>query len=234
MEVSVHAHAVSDESVPTLDQYVQFFCTSMETPSPNVEKLQKEILHLKRIKSKFKDEAKFIQFAFYRIHRKFLKNYKLYSTLPQLLEEGNYDCVSGTALYAVFFQFLNIKYEIREMAYHVYLLAYTSNHQLIVVESTDPFYGCIIELDKIKAYAAQMRAQQLIASNANQYQYQHIIDQAVSLHQLAGLQFFNAAIHWYNQAHLEKARKYLALAFRYYSSQRMYEFKKLMELYAYR
>lgn len=232
--VSVHVKArdITGEKKSPLTKDVYMFYTSLETSSPDLDKIQDEIAHLQRKKNRFKDEVRFIEFAFYRIHRRFLKNYQLFSTLPQLLNDGKYDCVSGTALYALIFKFLGIKYEIRETAYHVYLLAYTSNHQLIVIESTDPFYGCIVKLDRIKQYAAQMRMKQLAATNSQYYQYQHFIDNAVSLRQLVGLQFFNMAIQFYNQTHIEKAKKYLALAFYYYESERMYEFKNLMELYS--
>lgn len=222
----VPAWATSPNKTKTLQQYISLFYSSSETWNPELEKLQKEIVYLQRKENKYKDEVQFIQYMFYRIHRKYLKNYSLYSPVPQLLEKGKYDCISGTALYALCFELLDIAYEIRETPYHVYLLAYTQAGQKILIESTDPMSGCITDPVVINKYIETINAE--AEKDGQHYLYQHVIDNTITLQQLAGLQYFNVAVYYFNQKDVARAKVYLDKASAYYNSLRMREFRNLL------
>jgi hypothetical protein len=67
---------------------------------------------------------------------KYLKYYKLDSFFPDIFSTKTYNCVNGTALFAIIFDEINIPYHILEVPNHVYLIAYPSTLK-IGVESTD-------------------------------------------------------------------------------------------------
>ena len=71
---------------------------------------------LEKLRSKrnqMKSDPRFFNYLFYKTHRKFLKQYQIHSSVEDLLRHGTYDCVSGTALYALILHHLGIEYEIK-------------------------------------------------------------------------------------------------------------------------
>ena len=92
---------VSDESVALQEEIVRF----------------SESLNHKRFR--YKQEIDFWKHVYYKVHRKYLKTYSSPSTLNDVLVTGNYDCLSGTALYAMIFQALGADYQIIETNYHI-------------------------------------------------------------------------------------------------------------------
>ena len=220
------ARATSPHATKILVEYISLFYPPSATFLSDLKKLQHEIGHLQRKKPKYKDEVQFLQYMFYRIHRKFLKNYSLYSPMPQLLEKGKYDCISGSALYALCCKLLNIAYEIRETPYHIYVLAYTQAGQEILIETTDPMFGCITDPVTIQKYRATINAE--AEKDGQHHPHHHKIDNAITLSQLAGLQYFNVAVYYFNQKDVAKAMVYLDKATLHYNSLRMREFRNLL------
>ncbi|MFT4833835.1 MAG: hypothetical protein ACI83W_000821 [Marinoscillum sp.] len=184
---------------------------------------------VERIKSKIggKTTERLLEKAFYLTHKKKLKWYTNYVTLADLLENGTYDCLTGTAFFAVILKQLDISFEIYEYDYHVLIVA-TLDNERYLFESTDPFFGFEKEekvIDKmLEAYSlskGKISSNEMSQANLRQYESSH--ENKITLLQLAGLQYFNLAIDAYNKERYPEASNLLAKAEYLYPSSRMYE-----------
>lgn len=111
---------------------------SMDLQKEN--KIRKELTHfISRFKKKdrYSDEYLLEQLLF-RLHRKYLKEYQPYQDFYGLLENGRYNCVTSTALYAWFLEELNFDYRIIETDYHIFLMA----KKIIMISD----YSCSVKL----------------------------------------------------------------------------------------
>jgi hypothetical protein len=187
------------------------------------------INHLERKKYRYKSEIDFWRYTYYKVHRKFLKHYQSHSTLTDLLENGYYDCLSGTALYAFIFEQLGADYQIIETPYHVFLELHTGG-EIILIESTSPLDGFVtdqMEINKLKeAYLNNFDTGEW--TNKSYYKYQQSFNNRISLKQLAGLQLFNRAVEAYNNRDLQTALKLQEDALRLYASSRVKEMMAVM------
>ncbi len=170
-------------------------------------------------KSRYNNDKAFVKYLFYKVHRKFLKEYRKYTNLFDLFEEGTYNCATGTAFYALLLDGLSIDYTIHETPYHVYLMVYTNHHaDSILIESTDP-HGFV---DNKTEMAAALEVYQTPTQDVASHTFDTItIQQYIDLKQLAGLNYFNQAINLYNHHQLSKAIQYLDQASNLYPAERM-------------
>lgn len=177
-------------------------------------------------------EAIVIEKAFYLVHKKKLKWYKNYVSLGDIFTTGKYDCVTGTALYAMIFDQLKIPYMIYEFDYHTFLIA-SAGEKKILIESTDPYNGVVTdqnEIDhRIAIYGAggdpASNSIQPVGSKTNTHS-KHINDQ-INLLKLAGLQYFNLAVKAFNNDDRETAATMIEKAYIIYPSERISEARKI-------
>ncbi len=97
------------------------------------------------------------------IQDRFLKKYKSDSRFEEIFHNGNFNEVTGTALYCLAFEKLNIPYEIREEADNVYVMAYPQSNN-IMIESTLSSVS-FITFDNIykQEFVQAMRKQKIIS-----------------------------------------------------------------------
>lgn len=72
---------------------------------------------------------------FSQTKKTFLYDYKRYAFFPDIFTERTFNCVTGTALFAIIFDELDIPYNIVKMPNHAYLIAYPNQYD-IGIEST--------------------------------------------------------------------------------------------------
>ena len=173
-----------------------------------------------------KSTEQFLKHFFYYVHRNYLKDYQQYATLNDVLENGKYDCVSGTALYALLLDALHINFSVQEMTYHMYL-EIPLDGGIAIIESTDPLAGFISTESAIAERLAQYQAEE-----ADPTVYSRPIQAKVGMDELLGLSYFNAAVFHYNQQQFTPARQYLRQAIRWYPADRMYAFQAIIETVA--
>ena len=186
-------------------------------------------IHLmQRKRQKYRSERRFLSHFFYKVHRQFLKQYQSHTTLRDLLEQGHYDCVTGTALYALLLDALGISYQIHEFPYHVYLTVTTKEQGTIMIESTDPQYGFVTDATE-QAKRQQHYSESIVADDAEgYYQYNFSIQSTIGLTELAGLSYFNEAVEHYNNQEFQQATHLLKQANRWYRSPRTEAFEALI------
>jgi len=186
--------------------------------------------HIEKITKKSDNKTKdFLEYIFYKTHKKFLNHYKKYTSLNESFNSGYYDCVSGTLLYAKILNHFNIQTEIIETDFHVFLIAKTETQEFIF-EATDPLYGFIEDPKEIAQYKLKFKPQagSFGLSSAIEIGNQSYINSdentiynQISMQQLNGLQFYNKGILALNEHAYEAAHTQLKTAFSLYPSERI-------------
>lgn len=171
------------------------------------------VTYLGEKRAKGMSDADFLRFLYYRVHKKMLRNYTTYTSFSGLMQSGNYDCLSATILYALLLDEFGFSFRIVDTDYHIYLLTETDD-QLVMMESTDPINGFVIDEVVIAERMNEINSRNEML--AEQYlTFQESERQFSDFRKLAALQYFNAAVDEYNNARLisavdqlEKARFY--------------------------
>lgn len=214
-----------------MDQYMNLYLSTDKSKTPSTENLKTFVKKLESKKHSFQKENDFLQYIFNQTHRKFLKNYKQYCTFTELVDDGTYNCLTATALYALLLDHFNIDYKIVETNYHIFLLAKT-DQGTILLETTDPLKGFVSNADQIEKRISTYRENELMQTDNNKvsYAYQFNLFKVVNLDQLVGLMFYNLAIDAYNHQEIQDAITFLDLAILRYQSPRIDEFSTIILL----
>lgn len=178
--------------------------------------------------SKEKDDAKKIKLIFSATNKEFFKKYSLDISFDKLFSTGEFNCVTGSLMYAHILQHFNIPYLIKELPTHVFLVAFPTTFS-IPVESTDQGMRYYIPDEKTKQNYAQFlvdskiaTAEELAASGVeglfNKYYYSH---KDISLQQLLGLQYYNAGISLSNNKNFNASLHQFEKAYMLYPSEKM-------------
>ena len=107
------------------------------------KKLDDVIKTLPSKESKSKKETKRIKKVYDIIHSKFLKKYEANSIFTDIFKNGNYNCVTASAIYAYIFDKLDVPYHVKEAPSHVYLIAYPKTHNIYLETTAPGAYGFI-------------------------------------------------------------------------------------------
>jgi len=185
-----------------------------------VKKLEEKRLRIK-------NDTRFIQKLFYKVHRKYLKNYKKYSDFESLLINGDYDCVTGTALYALLLEKFGFDIDIWETTYHTYLTVNLEGNDKILLESTDPLNGFVTGSEEIAALISTFQS----ASGANDEEYTPVTvtQKIIELERLPGLLYFNVSVGLYNQYQPARALEKIHKGLDIYPSERLKYFNDFLE-----
>ena len=181
-----------------------------------------ELLKAKR--HKMPSDKAFYGYVFYKTHHKLLKRYKKYSEFSTLLRTGVYNCLSATTLYALLYDALGVDIEIIETNHHIYLQLNTLN-ETFLVESTDPINGFIENEEEIEAKlkpSFQQRGEDQL------FKFSFDLNERIGLDKLAGLQYYNKAVHAFNKGEIIAAIELMEKASVFYNNKRLREFGILL------
>ena len=180
----------------------------------------------KSIASKRKSEIHTLKQLFRRSHRKFLKSYNAYATPSDIFERGRYDCLSGTYFLSLGLDNLGIKYRMIETNYHIFLIAETSQGE-VMLESTDRFNGFITGPEKIEERISSYENN--TAGDTDQRYLSHVkIYHEILPPQLLGLFYFNQAVAAFHKNDLVSSSRHLESAWKIYDNLRIYEFAPIL------
>lgn len=169
-------------------------------------------------------DAQLLRQLFQEVHHHYLKHYTPYTGVEALLENGEYNCVSATAFYALLLDRLGYNYRIVESNNHVVLVAAVGDSKFLF-ETTDPFNGFIDTTTEVNAYLNKMKAE---APGTRYYNFNLRIFRTISLRELAGLQFYNSAAWYYNHKQPQQAAEALRNGEILYQTKRFSLFKQLL------
>lgn len=179
----------------------------------------------------FKREKSFVRYLFTKTHQKYLRHYTSYCSFSDLLNDGTYNCLTGTALYALLLDHFHIPYRIIETNYHIFLVAETAEGS-ILLEATDPANGFVdndAEIQKRIALYRENVLQRPVASK-NYYDFNFDLYNEVTLDQVLGLMYYNYAVVAYNKQELVRTISNLDKAVMLYHSARVEEFSRIVLL----
>ncbi|WP_276368510.1 hypothetical protein [Chryseolinea sp. H1M3-3] len=179
-----------------------------------------------------RNSVKFCRVLFHKTRHEFFRHYTQYASFKETLNHGNYNCLTGTALYAVLLQHFGIQFSIIETNYHIFLVASTDEGK-VLFEATDPVHGFVtdpVEIEKRIDTYKKNNLQPVDASDKKYYEYAANLFNAVDLKQVRGLLHFNVSIDAYNQKKFDLAIAHLDKALDLYHSSRIREFSSVLLL----
>lgn len=178
--------------------------------------------------SKRKNDYIFLRQIFEKTHQHLLKKYEQHSTFNNMLKDGKFDCVSGSAALSLLLARHEFVFDIVETDYHVFIVVDLDGEK-VVLESTLPIGGMITSTSEVQKYLdsykpaefAQLKSyNQSLGGNEIEYNDNSIF-RKVNLRQLAGLQYYNDAIVHFNSQDFAQAVDQLSKAYLLYPSDRI-------------
>ena len=189
--------------------------------------IQEEVSYL--VQRRVKNNLRFLRKIFEHIHKIHLKKYRTYSTFGQLLNYKIFDCLTGTALYAMIFDEMGIRYDLFETANHSYLIVRLAKER-VLFESTDPVNGFITGAPEIEAtqqrYAKDVPLDfdnllGMVGYKRTPGNTIKVYSEKITLFQLSGLYYYNQAVVYYNLKKYRDAVNTLEKAFSLHPSKRI-------------
>lgn len=162
------------------------------------------------------------------VHQEKFRKYENIAYFPEIFRNGNYNCVTASALYSLVLEQLKIPYEIKEKPTHVYLIVAPKTDN-ILFETTSPESGIYNYNDKfISSYIEHLKNNKIISQteinthSANELfnKYYFGENQTITLKQLCGLQYYNLGVANLDSKEYFKAIKALEKAELLYPSER--------------
>jgi hypothetical protein len=218
----------ADETISTQTEnlLVRFLRTEKTDITPSTQRVTKFLDRLATHPESYRSQQQqFVRQLFVKTHSRFLKTFRDDAVFSQIFSNGNYNCLTATALLAVALQRFNYTFKIYETNHHIFILVETDRGSALL-ESTDPIAGFITDsktiVSKIERYKTINASE--TDSRVIQYQFKTKLFKEVSLDEVAGLLHFNLAAKSYNNKRYEDAIVHLEAAGVLYQSSRIQEF----------
>lgn len=212
-------------------EYLKLFLANSPTAELDLKQFEDKIDRtLQEIHSsgalKKKNDKK-VKFIYQTIHEQFLSKYEEENRFYEIIKTGNYNCVTATALYALFFEKLGIPYAIKEEPTHVYLVAYP-NTENVLIETTTPLSGFLTFNTEFKNnYINVLKKQKIIggaevtASNVDElFNKYYFGKESISLTQLIGIHFLNDGLFKRDHEDISGAYEQIKKGYLYYPNTR--------------
>ena len=191
-----------------------------ENPEETKRKLADSFEFLSKKQTQYKNTVDFAEYVYRYVHRKYLKEYNEFTSLPATLINGSYDCLTGTTIYTLFFTELGIDHAIVETNYHIYILLFPGTESEVLLESTEPINGFITDHVEI----SKLKAQYLAANNKNrnvQFKLDLNLENYLEGKEIVGLLYYNQSIKKINEGAFSEAKELAQMALSYYSGERV-------------
>lgn len=220
---SMERNVLNKLEVNSPEDYITFFIATdsnatqadLEEALKDLHKLESKLIN----KRKKRSDEQFLNFLFYKVHRKYLKHYREYSSFYSVMDKGRYDCLTATTLYAFLLEKFGYSYRIVENNYHIYIVVNT-DAQRYIIESTDPVAGFKSDEDEIEDIIEKYNNAQA-GNRDSYYQFSFELNNEVNLSELIGLLYYNRAVQAFNNANVKHALNYWLKASIFYQSRRM-------------
>jgi hypothetical protein len=195
-------------------------------PSAITARIGGFVSNLERKREKY-SEQDFLRLILRESYRNFFDNYKPYTQFSEIVENGNYDCLSATSFLSVVLEAFDYNYKVIETNYHIFLFVETESGP-VLVETTDRYNGIVTDPKQIEQRILTYRNNELfidpVQSKKDHYEFQLNLYHEVKPIQLPGLLYFNQAVIAYNNNNLIECVAKLNQAGAIYESPRTSEF----------
>lgn len=231
--ISFQGIAMSPKDGKEADFSLENFIKHWESQNSNFRKLNSK---LKTDFAKYGRSQKFLKRLFFRSQKYLLGTYSQFSGIDDLMQEGKFDCVSGSLLLSVFLDNFGFEFDIIETSYHVFVRVFLEGNYLIL-ESTDNYEGFIYKPADVEAYITEFEevkptkdafylepTYQLVSEILNP-----VVFNVIDVPELKGLEYFNKAIFHNNRGEIDLAYNYINQAESFYGSKRIKAMKNLIQ-----
>lgn len=157
---------------------------------------------LAKKKERFDGDSNFLEYVFYSVHHRYLKTYETEESFVGIFDRGNYNCISGTALFAFILNELNYKPGIYETRYHIFLTI-NQDSLNVLFETTDPLKGFVTGKKEINS-----RIEYYMKNEKERYSKDLTLSapfnsssilEKVDMMELAGLHYYNLGLDLFNK-----------------------------------
>ncbi len=164
-------------------------------------RLKTDFEELKVLVEKQSKVNKKIQRIYSWVHKKYFNRYKERAFFADIFDNGDYNCVTATALYALAFEACGLPYTIKASQNHVYLVADPGSTSF-VIETTTPIQGVTAFNQDFKSrYVKHLRDSKIISQEEFQQQSvdalfakHYLTHTDIPLRELAGLHYYNQSV----------------------------------------
>jgi hypothetical protein len=164
-----------------------------------------------------------IKQSYAEFHSRFLKKYNSNEFFPQIFLSGTYNCVTGSILYSMVYEYLGIPYKVKASSNHVYLVANPGSAS-IVIETTNPGFEQQIFTGEFKQqYVNYLRSSKLISeADYKSKSIEEIFEEKFNevkdaeFGNLAGMQYYNKALGKYENNKIDDALSLSQKAYFFY------------------
>jgi hypothetical protein len=206
--------------------YFTLYCQADGKLAPSFDELNNFIQKLDQKRAGFKNEASFVYYLFQKSHQNYFHRFQEYSSFRDLISNGIYNCLSGSAFLGLLLDHYGIEYKIMETNYHVFLLA---SRGTILLETTDP-NGFIDDPEKIQnmilRYQELSVEKKIVSKTYYEYSFTNIDD--VGVNGMLGLLHYNQAVKAYNEQQFQPAIAHLQHALLLHRSLKLEVFLEVM------
>jgi hypothetical protein len=185
------------------------------------------IAHFEKKKKSLRTEHDFVRHIFVKTHAQILKRYKDEAKFQQLFIDGTYNCLTGTILYSLILNHFNIRHEVIETNYHIFLIVQTNQGE-VLIEVTDPLDGFVNSKKEIEERIEAFKNNVNTADVSGAYEFSFNLYNSVSQRELLGLLYYNLAVESFNKQQVDKSVVLLAKASELYYSTRIREFAGIL------
>lgn len=211
--------------------YIQLFLSNSTTAEQDFknfkERFDNTLNEIRASDALKKKNDKKIKYLYQLIHSRFLSKYEAENRFYEINKNGNYNCVTATALYALFFEELDIPYAIKEEPTHVYMVAYP-NADNIMIETTTPLFGFFNFDSSFKStFINNLKNQKVIGSSEattsnmdelfNKYYFGN---ENITLTQLVGIHYLNDGLFRRDHNDVESGYEQIKKGYLYYPNTR--------------
>lgn len=217
----------SGSKTDVIDLFLTPFSKAEGVTSKSVhDQINECVEYLKKETEKQSDEKK-VKTIYKYVHKRFFKVYKLKNSFSDIFEKGEYNCVSGSAMYGIVFTLMNIPFQVIEAPQHVFLVAYPDSYK-ILIETTSPQDGYFVFSNAyIERYIKYLNEAKLISdeeyknTNANDlFKKYYFVKKGLNLIELAGAQYCNYAVYNTDDNNNDKALDEIKKAYYLWTGER--------------
>jgi hypothetical protein len=212
-----------------IEYYLNLFSQADNSKEVSTRQISGLAEKLEQKRSSFSHQKDFVEYVFRKTHQRFLKHYDDYVSFSEMLDNRSYNCLTGTALYALLLDHFGISYKVIETNYHIFLIANTDEGR-VLLEATDPMNGFVSDAGAIEGRIRMYRqnAVQEVKSSMTYYKYNFNLYHEVNLDEMLGLLHYNFAVEAFNQNRLQESVYQLSKAVELYNSPRIEEFSRIV------
>jgi tetratricopeptide (TPR) repeat protein len=178
-------------------------------------------------KERKKGTEKFVKALHKSLHANQLRYYQEVCNLPETMDEGAYNCVSATALFALIFDKVGYAYAIHQTPNHVYLVVEPQGANIVVETTTDSKAQLAINDEFKKTFLEYLQKTKQLSpketagmDNEEIFTHYYFGDEVITLQQLAGIQYYNDGLLYLGKKEYDKALSQFEKAYFLYPSER--------------